>query len=73
MKPGNKVGTCVLCSNWGCLSKHHLIPKALGGKNCTIFICGPCHGLIHKLATIEELKNTYNNIDKLKELINKNE
>ena len=47
------------------IEKHHLIPKLKGGKE-TIFVCIDCGNQVHKLFTINELKDTYNTLEALK-------
>jgi len=45
-------------------SKHHLIPKELGGKE-TIDICGDCHNAIHARYTNKELKDDFHSLELL--------
>ncbi len=40
------------------LSKHHLIPKSLGGIE-TVKICGDCHSVLHSRYTNKELKANF--------------
>ncbi len=62
---------CPLCSRemikGNSIDKHHLIPKAAGGKNIPPELCHKiCHQKIHSLFTEKELL-LYNSWDKLKE------
>jgi DNA-directed RNA polymerase subunit N (RpoN/RPB10) len=42
--------------------KHHLTPKAKGGKN-TILVCCSCGDMVHKLFTNKELARKYNTLE----------
>ena len=44
--------------------KHHLVPKAKGGKE-TIIVCIDCGNQLHKLFTNKELKSIYNTVTKI--------
>jgi hypothetical protein len=59
---------CNLCgrfTNEDNREKHHLIPRAKGGKS-TEYVCVDCGNQIHKLFTNNELKKDFNTIEKLK-------
>jgi 5-methylcytosine-specific restriction endonuclease McrA len=45
--------------------KHHLIPRAKGGK-VTEYVCIDCGNQVHKLFTNKELAKEFNTIEKLK-------
>jgi 5-methylcytosine-specific restriction enzyme A len=49
----------------GYLEKHHSTPVAKGGKK-TELVCIDCGDQIHELFTNNELRDTYNSIEKLK-------
>jgi len=50
------------------LEKHHLIPASKGGKNGkTIPVCIDCGNQIHLLFTNNELRDSYNTLEKLLE------
>ncbi len=63
------IGHCAICNTWGFLTKHHLIPKSLGGVGNTVFVCLSCHNDIHAKTSNEQLKLIFNTVDKLKELL----
>lgn len=44
--------------------KHHLIPKSKDGK-VTIFLCNCCGDTIHKVFTLNELRDKYNTIESI--------
>jgi hypothetical protein len=60
---------CSLCGRLlreKCLiEKHHCTPAAKGGKDTEI-VCIDCGDQIHMLFTNNELRDTYNTIEKLK-------
>ena len=57
--------TCPLCEREIVhMSKHHLIPKSLGGIT-TIDICGDCHSAIHARYTNKELKKSFSTIEEI--------
>ena len=62
---------CELCDRiipWNLESKHHLVPRELGGKGGpSIVLHNVCHSQIHALISNKELKLIYNSIDRLKE------
>jgi len=37
---------CFNCGGEGCLEKHHVVPRSLGGIK-TVYLCSKCHGLAH--------------------------
>ena len=45
--------------------KHHTIPRTEGGKE-TVLVCIDCGNQVHKLFTINELRDKYNTIEVLK-------
>lgn len=68
---------CALCerdiSQPGCAEKHHLvprskdpIPKSKGGK-VTVWVCVDCGNQIHRLFTRNELRDTFNTIEALRQ------
>jgi len=66
IEEANKV-LCPICkrevpeNKW---EKHHLIPKSKKGKE-TIFVCNCCGDTIHKVFTLNELRDKYNTLDKM--------
>lgn len=57
---------CPLCNREAdYFSSHHLIPKSKCGK-ITEEICVPCHNTIHKIYTNNELRDSYNTIDSIR-------
>lgn len=49
-------------------SKHHLIPKCMGGnKDEVVILHEICHKQIHALFTDRQLSKVYNTMDKLKD------
>lgn len=73
---GNQVGDltifCPICGRKilkGDGSKHHLIPRSLGGKNgdnC-VLLHSLCHRYIHAVFTRKDLSKKFNTIEKIKE------
>jgi hypothetical protein len=61
-------GRCQLCERENCdLNEHHLIPVHKGGRKLeTIMICLDCHKQIHATFNNNELRDSLNNIEKLK-------
>lgn len=66
----------VRCSNIYCgtlynMTRHHLIPKAFRNKLPVpkIPLCEDCHKKVHKLATNQELAQTYNTKQAVQELL----
>lgn len=61
---------CELCGreiSKGDESKHHLIPKCMGGvKGDTAILHEICHKQIHALFTDRQLARVYNTMEKLK-------
>ncbi len=41
------VGVCELCGQKRPLTKHHLVPKSMGGMK-TVNLCAPCHLAVHE-------------------------
>lgn len=79
MKP-NKPDNCDTCGREVKLTFHHLVPKKLHKKRRTIlrypdvdlnhhgiWVCKDCHKKIHRLFSHDELSETYNTVEKLKE------
>lgn len=69
---------CELCQRAARLTRHHLIPRALHGKNyvrkrfsreeritATLWVCRPCHDEIHRLFSEKELALKYNSREAL--------
>ena len=68
MKRDTRLGDniCSLCEVAPAESKHHLIPKARGGKD-TEGLCTDCHDQIHAVLTNKELLLEFGSIEKLLE------
>ena len=47
------------------VERHHLIPASKGGKKTERF-CIDCGDQVHKLFTLNELRDVYNTVEKLK-------
>jgi len=45
--------------------KHHLVPKSKGGED-TVKICVCCGDYFHKVLTLNELRDKYNTLEKLR-------
>lgn len=68
----------VRCSNIYCgtvdnMTRHHLIPKAFRNRQTVpkIPLCEECHKKVHRLATNQELAETYNTKQSVMELLAK--
>ena len=63
--------TCALCQrSVEKLTEHHLIPRSRLKKGETtekIWICAPCHRQIHALFSNQELAQTYNTRERLRD------
>jgi len=59
---------CQLCERDVPTTAHHLIPKHKKKKNNDdkVDLCLPCHNQVHALFDNNELKRSYNTLDKLK-------
>lgn len=60
---------CKLCSRklpLEYITEHHLEPENRKNSD-TVNLCQPCHDQVHAVFTNNELKNSYNSIDALKE------
>ena len=59
---------CMLCEREMALTKHHLLPRELGGKEeDVILICSDCHRQIHVMYTNRELALRLSSIQALKQ------
>ena len=58
----NKINKCVFCGLITKCNKHHIIPRAVGGKE-TIDTCQTCEEYIHRTWSHRELRDTYNNVE----------
>lgn len=63
---------CALCGRKispGAETKHHLVPRSMGGSNGdnVIELHSICHKQIHALFSRHDLSTTYNTIEKLKQ------
>ena len=45
--------------------EHHVVPKSKGGSD-TVYLHRICHSKIHSVFTLTELKNHYNEFEKIK-------
>ena len=58
---------CALCGRQVVhLSKHHIIPKAEGGRE-TVGLCGACHATMHAFYTNGKLARELNTLDTIRE------
>lgn len=60
--------TCALCGRQTPpehAEKHHLVPRSKGGE-ATIHVCRNCGDQVHKLFSLEELRDQYNTLEKLR-------
>lgn len=59
---------CDLCEREvSSLTKHHLIPKGVGGKDdSTILLCNSCHKQLHALYTNRELSTKLYTLSRIK-------
>ena len=53
---------CEFCGMITHTNKHHIIPRAVGGKE-TIPTCEVCESYIHRTWSHRELRDTYNNVE----------
>lgn len=61
---GHKI--CPLCCKRKAKSRHHLIPRSVGGADTddnVAIICKICHHFIHQVFSNTELKNHYSTLD----------
>lgn len=63
-----RIFPCEVCEQSPSSSRHHLVPKELGGTQ-TIRICRQCHALIHRNTSNADLADKYYTVEKLKELM----
>ncbi|MDD5649791.1 MAG: HNH endonuclease [Candidatus Nanoarchaeia archaeon] len=67
----SEITTCSICRRETpekFLEKHHLTPASKGGKGGkTILVCIDCGNQIHLLFTNNELRDSYNTLEKLLE------
>jgi 5-methylcytosine-specific restriction protein A len=59
---------CELCERKGVpLTRHHLIPKARGGKDGpTVWLCPDCHALLHQMYDECEITRRLASVDVLR-------
>jgi hypothetical protein len=58
---------CSLCGRFQPTSRHHLAPRARGGKNGPITpLCGACHRQLHALYSNRELAERLASLDALR-------
>jgi hypothetical protein len=65
MNTKKTISNCPICERIvpnGCWEKHHLIPKSKKGKEI-IKVCISCGDALHKIFTLKDMKNNYNNIE----------
>lgn len=64
------VGTCGLCGrvmiDGKSINKHHLVPKSMGGREVA-WIHVVCHGKIHQVFTLQELRDFYHTFERLRD------
>jgi hypothetical protein len=67
--------TCALCrreiyeeriSDSGAVQEHHLIPENRA-ESPTVDLCRPCHKQIHAVFTNEEIRESYDTVDALRD------
>jgi hypothetical protein len=60
---------CTLCQRdtpTAFVEEHHLIPKSKGGKKKdTILVCCDCGNIVHKLFTLNELRDEFYTVESL--------
>ena len=63
-----EINNCQLCGRRLEMpfDEHHVVPKSKGG-NETVYLHRICHSKIHSVFTLTDLRNHYNEIDKIKE------
>jgi uncharacterized Zn finger protein len=67
MKKEEKSQICPICGRntpEKHIEKHHLVPKAKGGKD-TILVCRNCGDFLHKLFTNNQLRDNFNTLEKI--------
>ena len=64
----NEEPICYLCGRELAMpyDEHHIVPKSKGGSE-TVYLHRICHSKIHSVFTLTELKNHYNELEKIKE------
>lgn len=61
-----KHNTCGLCNSNEDITKHHLIPQAIGnGSGGLVKLCRKCHDIVHQTFSHSQLAEKYNTLDEL--------
>ena len=63
-----KCGVASASGRWGSTSRHHLVPKAEGGRfGEVVDLCQPCHSSVHRFLSNRELACRYATVEALRQ------
>ena len=65
MDENEPVRRCSLCGLTEVAMRHHLTPRAAGGREETCWLCHPCHEFVHAIYSVQELERSYYTLELL--------